>query len=56
MISQQPANQQTFDAIKFLYIQDLFMQSYDIIFDNLSNHDREYLVGTANNMTTTQLG
>ena len=55
MISQQPANQQTFDAIKSLYIQDLFTQSYDIIFDNLSNHDREYLVGTANNMTTTQI-
>ncbi|MCT3198835.1 ATP-binding protein [Limosilactobacillus reuteri] len=55
MISQQPANQQTFNAIKSLYIQDLFTQSYDIIFDNLFNHDREYLVGTANNMTTTQI-
>lgn len=52
---QQPANQQTFDVIKPLYIQDLFTQSYDIIFDNLSNRDREYLVGTANNMTTTQI-
>lgn len=54
-ISQQPTNQQTFDAIRPLYVQDLFKQSYDIIFDNLSNHDREYLVGTANNMTTTQI-
>lgn len=54
-LGQQPANQQTFDAIKPLYIQDLFTQSYDIIFDNLSNHDREYLVGTANNLTTSQI-
>lgn len=54
-ISQQPASQQTFDAIKPLYIQDLFTQSYDIIFDNLSNHDREYLVGTANNLTISQI-
>lgn len=54
-ISQQPANQQTFDAIKPLYIQDLFTQSYDIIFDNLSNHNREYLIGAAGNMTTTQI-
>lgn len=55
MISQQPANQQTFEAIKPLYIQDLFTQSYDIIFDNLSNHDREYLIGIANHLTTTQI-
>ena len=54
-LGQQPANQQTFEAIKSLYIQDLFTQSYDIIFDNLSNHDREYLVGTANNLTTSQI-
>lgn len=54
-ISRQAANQQTFDAVKPLYIQDLFAQSYDIIFDNLSNHDREYLVGTAQGMTTTQI-
>lgn len=54
-ISQQPANQQTFNAIKPLYVRDLFTQSYDIIFDNLSNHDREYLIGTANKMTTTQI-
>lgn len=45
MINHQPANQQTFNIIKSLYIQDLFTQSYDIIFDNLSIHDGNIWLG-----------
>ncbi|MCD7134600.1 ATP-binding protein [Limosilactobacillus rudii] len=54
-ISQQLPNQQTFEMVKQLYIQDLFTQSYDIIFDNLSENDRKYLIGTANNLSTSQI-
>lgn len=46
-ISRQPATPQLFDVIRPLYVQDLFTQSYNIIFDNLSNHDRKHLIETA---------
>lgn len=54
-LGQQLPNQETFEVIKQLYIQDLFTQSYDIIFDNLSENDRKYLVGIANNLSTTEI-
>ncbi|WP_331196277.1 hypothetical protein [Limosilactobacillus pontis] len=54
-ISRQKPNQKTFEVIKQLYIEDLFTQSYDIIFDNLSTNDRKYLRGIANGMSTTEI-
>lgn len=54
-ISHQKPNQKTFEVIKQLYIEDLFTQSYDIIFDNLSTNDRKYLRGIANGMSTTEI-